>query len=161
MPATTITATVRNALGLVSRPLLVLALIAETGMGLDVLLARRVGRSYCSDAAGSTRRVKNVKDFGAKGDGVRDDAAAIQAAVNAVFAPPPRVTTATTWFSGVVFFPPGAYVLKSPITVLNQADEFNVHFLGVGQASRLLNQTNGHSINLRRSSSMRSQLAIR
>jgi len=34
MPATTITATVRNALGLVSRPFSVLALIAETGMGL-------------------------------------------------------------------------------------------------------------------------------
>jgi hypothetical protein len=45
--------------------------------------------------------VKNVKDFGAPGDGTGDDAPAIQAAVNA---------------GGTVFIPPGNYNIGSSIT---------------------------------------------
>jgi hypothetical protein len=45
--------------------------------------------------------VKNVKDFGARGDGTGDDAPAIQAAVNA---------------GGTVFIPPGNYNIGSSIT---------------------------------------------
>jgi len=43
----------------------------------------------------------SVKDFGAKGDGVTDDTAAIQAAINT---------------SGLVYFPPGNYLTTSTIT---------------------------------------------
>lgn len=50
----------------------------------------------------------NVKNFGAKGDGVTDDTAAIQAAIKDANNRP-----------GVVFFPPGTYVLTRPITIVN------------------------------------------
>jgi hypothetical protein len=50
--------------------------------------------------------VVNVKDFGAVGDGVADDAAAIQAAV-----------TAAQAVGGEVFFPAGVYRVRSQITI--------------------------------------------
>jgi len=43
----------------------------------------------------------NVKDFGAKGDGVTDDSAAIQAAAN----------------TGAIYFPPGNYIVSQDITI--------------------------------------------
>lgn len=53
--------------------------------------------------------VTNVKDgsYGAKGDGVTNDTAAIQAAISAVTS------------SGVVYLPPGNYVLGSALTINN------------------------------------------
>lgn len=47
---------------------------------------------------------RNVLDYGAKGDGVTDDAAAIQNAINSL---------STT--GGIVYFPFGTYLLKSPV----------------------------------------------
>ncbi len=54
----------------------------------------------------------NVKDpaFGAKGDGVTDDTAAIQAAINSIASGP-------TKGGGVVFFPPGFYLVSSFIQI--------------------------------------------
>lgn len=49
----------------------------------------------------------NVKAFGAKGDGVTDDTAAIQAAIDAAFAAD----------GGVVFFPAGHYITGSELTL--------------------------------------------
>lgn len=46
----------------------------------------------------------NVKDYGAKGDGVTDDTAAIQAAINAA--------EASTAGYGTIYFPPGTYMTK-------------------------------------------------
>lgn len=46
---------------------------------------------------------KNVKDYGAKGDGVTDDASAIQSAL----------TASNVDGGGIVFFPEGTYLLKS------------------------------------------------
>ena len=47
----------------------------------------------------------NVKDYGAKGDGITDDSAAIQAAV-----------TAAQKGRGVLYFPDGEYLVESTIT---------------------------------------------
>jgi len=47
--------------------------------------------------------IRNVKAFGAKGDGVTDDSAAIQAAIDDVNGP------------GKVFFPPGVYLVSQPV----------------------------------------------
>ena len=50
----------------------------------------------------------NVKNFGAKGNGADDDSAALQAAVEAANESPT---------GGVVFFPPGVYMLYRPLTI--------------------------------------------
>jgi hypothetical protein len=52
----------------------------------------------------------SVKDFGAKGDGVTDDTAAIQAAINSF---------PTGW--GTVHFPKGVYLVTSTLTVAQDA----------------------------------------
>lgn len=51
----------------------------------------------------------NVKNFGAKGDGVTDDTKAIQAAINAVAA----------FGGGTVLFPPGIYLITSTLVIGN------------------------------------------
>ena len=60
----------------------------------------------------------SVKDYGAVGDGVTDDAAAIQAAVDA----------AELLGGGTVYFPPGEYRVGAGIV----ADSGSVSFLGAG-----------------------------
>jgi hypothetical protein len=61
--------------------------------------------------------VVNVRDFGAKGDGVTDDSNAIQRAAN--FAADPTATSHT------LCFPPGTYLLKSPSQL---PDNVTLHF---------------------------------
>lgn len=58
--------------------------------------------------------IKNVKDFGAVGNGTADDTAAIQSAID--------------WTAndnkGQIFFPPGNYVISSPLTLNAAAETF-------------------------------------
>ena len=93
----------------------------STGLGLGALAL--LGGSAAADtpfsgfafpASGTTAartlpdrlaELRNVKDFGAIGNGLVDDAAAIQRAVN--------WTTGTD--RGVIFFPPGTYRVNQPI----------------------------------------------
>ncbi|KAK5787947.1 hypothetical protein VI817_010443 [Penicillium citrinum] len=58
---------------------------------------------------------RNVKDYGAKGDGVTDDTAAINSAISAGgrFGPAGRQTSTTT--PAIVYFPAGTYLISSPI----------------------------------------------
>src|SRR5258705_532852 len=51
--------------------------------------------------------VFNVKDYGALGDGVADDTAEITAAI------------AASTFGGIVYFPPGTYMVSSTIELLS------------------------------------------
>ncbi|AEO64347.1 glycoside hydrolase family 55 protein, partial [Thermothielavioides terrestris NRRL 8126] len=65
--------------------------------------------------AGSNYPVfRNVKDYGAKGDGVTDDTAAINAAINAGN-PCGRGCASTTMTPAVVYFPAGTYLISSSI----------------------------------------------
>jgi hypothetical protein len=63
--------------------------------------------------------VFNVKDYGAKGDGITDDTTAIQAAINAAVAG-----------KGVVFIPSGVYICTSTLTVSGP-----VKIIGAGAGS--------------------------
>ena len=63
------------------------------------------------------RDVVSVKDFGAVGDGVTDDTAAIQAAINA---------------SSTVVFPPGKYLITSTITFPTAAPYGGGRLIGAG-----------------------------
>lgn len=71
--------------------------------------------------------VVSVKDFGAVGDGVADDTAAIQAAVNYAIAR--SAHAALLGFSTDILFPSGEYLVTSTITVPGG----RVGFVGEGQ----------------------------
>lgn len=71
--------------------------------------------------------VKNVKDFGAIGNGVADDTAAIQAAVNWTTGPN----------RGTIYFPLGQYKVSAPIT-FNYDGPLSIVFRGDGAASQLV-----------------------
>lgn len=78
------------------------------------------------------REVVSVKDFGAVGDGVNDDTAAIQAAVNA---------TGTS--GGTIYFPKGVYKVSSAIQINGRS---NVRFVGVGISGSWENSSYGTTI---------------
>ena len=85
------------------------------------------------DANASLFGVYNVKAYGAAGDGVKDDAAAIAATIAAV----PKQ-------GGIVYFPPGVYLLNSSITVHARTD---LSFVGAGvSATRLQMNANGVTV---------------
>src|SRR5690349_17418495 len=82
------------------------------------------------DVYASLFGVFNVKTYGAKCDGVTDDAAAIAAAIAAV---PGQ--------GGIVYFPPGVYLLNSSIVVNART---NLSLVGAGvSATRLQMNANG------------------
>lgn len=58
---------------------------------------------------------RNVKDFGAKGDGVTDDTAAINNAISSGGRCAPGKCGSSTTTPAVVYFPPGTYVVSQPI----------------------------------------------
>jgi hypothetical protein len=66
----------------------------------------------------------SVKDFGAVGDGVTDDTAAIQAAVNSVT-------------NGTIYFPIGNYAITSPIQI-DGTTKYSINFVGVGLGSEIV-----------------------
>lgn len=68
------------------------------------------------------RDVVSVQDFGATGNGVTDDTAAIQAALNYLSTLP-----AMTGAQGKLFFPRGAYVFSSTLNI-----PANTHLIGEG-----------------------------
>jgi hypothetical protein len=61
--------------------------------------------------------IKNVKDYGAVGNGVTDDTAAIQAALNAAYGPPSSPNGLSSNLNCAVFFPPGTYIITAPLTI--------------------------------------------
>lgn len=59
----------------------------------------------------------NVKAFGAKGDGVSDDTAAIQAAINGVYGTNDPYGTTPAKNHPAIYFPPGKYRTTAPIRI--------------------------------------------
>jgi len=58
---------------------------------------------------------RNVKDFGAKGDGNTDDTAAIQTAMSSGDRCAPGICNSTTTTPAVIYFPAGTYIISAPI----------------------------------------------
>ncbi|KAL2019376.1 hypothetical protein VTK56DRAFT_9667 [Thermocarpiscus australiensis] len=71
-------------------------------------------RGFAPFAGANYPVFRNVKDYGAKGDGVTDDTAAINAAINAG-SPCNKGCTSTTTTPAVVYFPAGTYLISSSI----------------------------------------------
>ncbi|KAF3481752.1 LysM domain-containing protein [Arthroderma uncinatum] len=67
---------------------------------------------------------RNVKDYGAKGDGVTDDTAAINRAISEGNRCGENCGSSTI-YPAVVYFPPGTYLVSSPII-----QYYNTQFLG-------------------------------
>lgn len=82
--------------------------------------------------------VFNVRDWGAKGDGITDDTGPVQAAINAVLKVP----------GGTVFFPTGRYRITSTLTVIVNTDHGSVNFRFLGNGSSEVNEggINGEGI---------------
>lgn len=64
---------------------------------------------------GAYQVFRNVKDFGAKGDGVTDDTAAIQAAISSGGRCAPGSCPSSTTTPAVVYFPAGTYMISTNI----------------------------------------------
>lgn len=75
--------------------------------------------------------IKNVRDFGAVGDGGTDDWAAIQAAIDS--------TSGAN--RGIIFFPPGRYYVYQPLT-FNYDGDLSIAFVGVSGSEILGNNFN-------------------
>ncbi len=77
--------------------------------------------------------VKNVKDFGAIGDGSNDDTSAIQAAIDYTSSP------FSSGSRGIIFFPPGTYKVTSSLTFNDAAGPVSpsIVFRGCGDVSRI------------------------
>lgn len=73
----------------------------------------------------------NVKFYGAVGNGIADDTAAIQAAINAVTGAASPVTT-TRAALGILYFPPGNYKVTSDL-IIRSTDGFKLVGAGINQ----------------------------
>lgn len=92
----------------------------------QILEAGTVGNYMPAGKGATVRSVQNklseivsVKDFGAKGDGVSDDTASIQNAIDFL----------QTGTGGTLFFPPGVYITSSTLMIGNgSASKFSTYY---------------------------------
>jgi hypothetical protein len=87
-------------------------------------------RLHPTALAQASGKVLNVKDLGARGDGVTDDTAAIQAAINAA----PKGAT--------IYFPVGIYTVSN-VLVNNRS---GLSFVGEGRKSIIKQRAGAHRI---------------
>jgi hypothetical protein len=88
----------------------------------------------------------NVKDFGAVGDGTRDDTTAVQAAINAAAAKGTN-RAGLSWNGATVYFPSGQYRITQQLTPPAGVSTCQVNLLGSGKrACVLLGEINDYLI---------------
>lgn len=107
--------------------------ITDIAANMDLLDAHAHSGTYVR--AGASGLNFNVKDFGAVGDGVADDTAAINAAIAAAS----NTSLNVGANGGVVYFPRGIYLVSTPIVVGSIA----VRLVGAGAYSVLIKAASG------------------
>jgi hypothetical protein len=130
------------------------ALSAGLGVGSLAVLAQRASAdtpftSFPFTAIGAPTprtmpdrlgEIKNVKDYGAVGDGVTNDTAALQAALDAAYSPSGH--GANFWLNKAVFVPAGRYKITAPLKIVNT---WGAHVFGDGMFStNILNMNNNN-----------------
>lgn len=101
------------------------ALAAPSGSSLVGFLQAGTG-AVATIVQAKLRETVSVKDFGAMGDGVTDDTAAIQAAIDFVYAAG----------GGTVLVPTGVYLINAPLSIISA-----VSLIGKGQRSSIIRKT--------------------
>ncbi|SEE85842.1 right-handed parallel beta-helix repeat-containing protein [Ruania alba] len=105
----------------VSRGAFLAAVGASAVAGVSLVGSRAHATPPPSSTSTSTTGVVNVRDHGAVGDGVTDDSAAFQQALDAIVAAE----------EGCLYVPPGNYLFDHRVTVT--AGRLNVSIVGAGQ----------------------------
>src|SRR5438309_763023 len=117
------------------------AVVVSSGVGdwrLQILGPRRAVAGAARVAASSATEVINVKEFGARGDGLADDREAI---ARAVLALPLR--------GGILFFPCGTYLTRSASALVILTDRNSATIEGAGSPCTTLQQAGpGNGIEL-------------
>lgn len=98
--------------------------------GLDVVTRLNYQKNLEIIDAAAIAEVYNVKNFGATGDGITDDTAAIQGAINA-----------TPSTGGMVYLPAGTYRISSSIIVKN-----HLTLAGSGSANSIIKPIDGYGL---------------
>jgi hypothetical protein len=92
-----------------------------------------------SSALGNTARTmparlsdfQNVKDYGAVGNGIADDTAAINSAIRAL------TSGWSNGLCGTIYFPPGNYLVSSPLLIDTYQGNHSIIMQGDGQSSSI------------------------
>jgi hypothetical protein len=135
---------------------------AATNTANNALTVASGSGSFTQSGAGAVARTVNskladmvsVKDFGAVGDGITNDTAAIQAAINACSEQIGGVTQ--TPISKSIYFPYGRYLITTPLNLSNDqglANRRGIRLFGDAASSgdytygsRLVGATNGKAV---------------
>lgn len=109
-----------------------------TNLQLDIPAVGTAGPDYAEQINDALERIDagtavSVMAYGAVGDGVTDDSAAIRSAIEALDAA----------IGGTVFFPPGTYGVAGTQGFGQIANRDNITLLGCGPASKLTRLTTG------------------
>ncbi|KAI0187568.1 pectate lyase superfamily protein-domain-containing protein [Xylaria flabelliformis] len=93
-----------------------LTAVASLAVGINAYWLQDIQHQGLAPFAGNGYKVfRNVKDYGAKGDGVTDDTAAIAAALNDGGNRCLQGCASTTTTPAVVYFPSGTYILSKSL----------------------------------------------
>lgn len=110
---------------LIFRIFIAAALYAPVSFASDSYACQQTSCISFPDDSG----IINVKDFGAKGDGISDDTASINAALTASG----DDTGPTFWHDRIVYFPDGTYLVSAPIAKHYKNGKFASGSMLVGQ----------------------------
>ncbi|TDN70409.1 glycosyl hydrolase family 28-related protein [Paraburkholderia sp. BL10I2N1] len=110
-----------------------LSTLAQWLLGSFLGIAQGTSGTLARTAQGKFADMLSVKDFGAKGDGVTDDTAAFQLAMNALVAGPTQG----------LYVPDGNYILSAPLTLgANNTSVFTgIRITGQSRGGTILTQT--------------------